>query len=107
LGVDSVNIRQNLFATGIFRAFSAVTLLAFHLGRCPRLLHFAPLALRAGLSAPMRYVCTLRLPNLVKRSPSGNYPTVAASHVEVVNRPSDQTGERLVGDAILVFPEPK
>jgi len=34
-------------ASGIFRAFSAVTVARTNLGRCPRLLHFAPLALKA------------------------------------------------------------
>ena len=37
----------------------------------------------------------------------GGGSTTMVIHNKVVNRPSDQTGERPVGDAILVFPKPK
>ena len=34
----------------------------------------------------------------------GGGSTTMVVHDKIVNRPSDQTGERPVGDAILVFP---
>jgi exopolysaccharide biosynthesis protein len=36
----------------------------------------------------------------------GGGSTTMVIHNKIVNRPSDQTGERPVGDAILVFPKP-
>jgi exopolysaccharide biosynthesis protein len=37
----------------------------------------------------------------------GGGSTTMVLHNKVVNRPSDQSGERPVSDAILVFPKPK
>jgi exopolysaccharide biosynthesis protein len=59
-----------------------------------------------GMSLPMLAELLLKLGAVDAMNLDGGGSATMVIHNKVVNRPSDQTGERPVGDAILVFPKP-
>ncbi len=59
-----------------------------------------------GISLPMLADLLLELGAVEAMNLDGGGSTTMVVHNKVVNKPSDQTGERPVSDAILVFPKP-
>jgi hypothetical protein len=60
-----------------------------------------------GMSLTMLVDLLLELGAVEAMNLDGGGSTTMVVHNKIVNKPSDQTGERPVSDAILVFPEPK
>jgi exopolysaccharide biosynthesis protein len=58
-----------------------------------------------GMSLPVLAELLLELGAVEAMNLDGGGSTTMVIHNKVVNKPSDQTGERPVGDAILVFPK--
>lgn len=61
----------------------------------------------AGMTLEMVAELLLEFGAVEAMNLDGGGSTTMVIHNKVVNRPSDQTGERPVSDAILVFPKPK
>jgi exopolysaccharide biosynthesis protein len=59
-----------------------------------------------GMSLEMLAELLLEFGAVEAMNLDGGGSTTMVIHNKVVNRPSDQTGERPVSDAILIFPKP-